>query len=80
MLLGEVNIWRNTPEGKRELHIETEDLKVLPREEYAETELPVSISTPESLTLAKGMRAYLDESRMELLSNVRTKIEPVVRE
>lgn len=79
MLLGKVDIWRNTPEGKRELHIETEDLRVLPREEYAETALPVSISTPESLTLARGMRVYLDERRMELLADVRTRIAPVVR-
>ena len=59
---------------------ETEDLKVLPREEYAETALPVSISTPESLTRGTGMRAYLAESRVQLLSNVRTKIEPIVRQ
>ena len=65
--------------GKREIHIETHDLRVLPREEYAETELPVSISTPESLTHATGMRAYLDESRVQLLSKVKTTIEPVVR-
>lgn len=79
MLLGEVNIWRNRPDGKPEIHIETEDLKVLPREDYAETELPVSISTPESLTLGTGMRAYLGESRVQLLSNVKTKIEPPAR-
>ena len=80
MLLGKVNIWRNKPDGKPEIHIETEDLKVLPREEYAETELPVSISTPESLTHGTGMRAYLGESRVQLLSNVRTRIEPIARQ
>jgi len=79
MLLGKVDIWRDGPDGKREIHIETHDLRVLPREEYAETELPVSISTPESLTHATGMRAYLDESRVQLLSKVKTTIEPVVR-
>ena len=79
MLLGKVNIWRNTPGGKREIHIETEDLRVLPREEYAETELPVSISTAESHTRGTGMRAYLGESRVQLLSKVKTTIEPIVR-
>jgi lipopolysaccharide export system protein LptC len=79
MLLGKVNIWRNRPDGKPEIHIETEDLKVLPREEFAETELPVSISTPESFTRGTGMRAYLGESRVQLLSDVRTKIEPITR-
>lgn len=80
MLLGKVDIWRNRPDGKPEIHIETEDLKMLPGEEYAETELPVSISTPESLTRGTGMRAYLGESRVQLLSNVRTKIEPIARQ
>ena len=79
MLLGKVDIWRNKPDGKREIHIETEDLRVLPDEEYAETELPVSISTRESYTRGTGMRAYLDESRVQLLSNVRTTIDPIVR-
>jgi lipopolysaccharide export system protein LptC len=65
MLLGKVNIWRNRPDGKPEVHIETE--------------LPVSISTPESFTRGTGMRAYLGESRVELLSKVRTKIEPIKR-
>jgi lipopolysaccharide export system protein LptC len=79
MLLGKVNIWRNKPDGKREIHIETEDLRVLPNDEYAETELPVSISTPESLTRGTGMRAYLGESRVQLLSRVKTTIDPIRR-
>ena len=79
MLLGQVDIWRNKPDGKPEIHIETEDLKVLPGDEYAETALPVSISTPESFTRGTGMRAYLGESRVQLLSDVRTKIEPIAR-
>lgn len=80
MLLGKVNIWRNRPDGKREIHIETEDLRVLPDDEYAETELPVSISTPESLTSGTGMRAYLGESRVQLLSRVKTTIDPITRQ
>ena len=79
MLLGQVNIWRESPDGKREITIETEDLRVLPREDYAETELPVRISTPESFTRGTGMRAYLRESRVQLLSKVKTIIDPIVR-
>ena len=79
MLLGKVDIWRNYADGRREIHIETEDLRVLPNEEYAETELPVAISTPESMTRGTGMRAYLDESRVQLLSAVKTTIEPGTR-
>ncbi len=80
MLLGKVNIWRNRPDGKREIHIESEDLRVLPNDEYAETELPVRISTPESLTRGTGMRAYLGESRVQLLSRVKTTIDPITRQ
>jgi lipopolysaccharide export system protein LptC len=79
MLLGEVDIWRNSPDGKREIHIETENLRVLPREEYAETDLPVRISTRETLTRGTGMRVYLGESRVQLLSQVKTTINPIVR-
>jgi lipopolysaccharide export system protein LptC len=73
-LLGKVNIWRNSAEGNREVHIETEDLQVLPDEEFAETALPVRLSTPESLTSGTGMRVYLGESRVQLLSKVKTMI------
>ena len=80
MLLGKVDIWRNSADGRREIHIETEDLRVLPDQEYAETELPVRLSTPESLTRGTGMRAYLGESRVQLLSQVKTVIDPIVRQ
>ena len=80
MLLGKVDIWRNTADGKREIHIETEDLRVLPDDEYAETALAVRFSTPESLTSGIGMRAYLGESRVQLLSKVKTTIQPVAHE
>jgi lipopolysaccharide export system protein LptC len=79
MLLGKVDIWRNYRDGKREIHIETEDLRVLPNEQYAETEFAVAISTKESLTQGTGMRAYLDESRLQLLSGVKTTIAPAAR-
>jgi len=79
MLLGKVDIWHNSADGKREIHIETEDLRVLPEDEYAETALPVRLSTPESLTSGTGMRAFLGESRVQLLSEVKTMINPIVR-
>jgi len=79
MLLGKVDIWRNFADGKREIHIETEDLRVVPDKEFAETELPVSISTQESRTQGTGMRAYLGEGRVQLLSKVKTTIEPSER-
>lgn len=79
MLLGKVDIWRNYPDERPEIHIETEDLRVLPHDEYAETQLPVSISTPHSLTRGTGMQAYLRESRVQLLSDVKTTVDATER-
>ena len=74
-LLGRVDVWRNDASGARDLDIRTEHLKVLPDTEYGETEEPVTIHTPTSLSTGVGMRAYLDETRFELLSQVRTHVE-----
>jgi lipopolysaccharide export system protein LptC len=76
LLLGKVNIWRNNASGLKELDIKTEDLRVLPEDEYGETDKPVVITTPSTETRSVGMKAHLAESRLELLSNVTTRHEP----
>lgn len=76
LLLGKVHIWRNDENGVKELDIKTEDLRVLPETSYGETDRPVTITTPTSTTTGVGMKAYLEESRLELLSEVRTRYEP----
>ena len=76
LLLGKVHIWRNNVSGLKELDIKTEDLRVLPEKEYGETDKPVLITTPSTETRGVGMKAHLAESRLELLSNVRTRHEP----
>ena len=73
-LLGEVDIWRNDVSGARDLHVSTEHLTVLPETGYGETAQPVTILMPASDTTGTGMRAFLDESRIELLSQVRTHV------
>ena len=75
LLLGRVHIWRNDAKGIKELDIRTEDLRVLPERDYGETDKPVVITTPTSETHGVGMRAHLAESRLELLSKVRTRYE-----
>ena len=74
-LTGEVDIWRNDASGARALDIRTRHLKVLPESDYGETTEPVTISTPAGTSTGVGMRAYLDESRFELLSRVRTRVD-----
>ena len=75
LLMGNVDIWRNDASGARALDIRTEHLKVLPDSEYGETEEPVTIRTPAGTSTGVGMRAYLDETRFQLLSQVRTHVD-----
>ena len=75
LLMGKVDIWRNDASGARALDIRTEHLKVLPESEYGETEEPVTIRTPAGTSTGVGMRAYLDETRFQLLSQVRTHVD-----
>lgn len=75
LLLGKVHIWRDNASGVKELDIKTEDLRVLPERDYGETDKPVVITTPASQTHGVGMKAYLAESRLELLKDVHTRYE-----
>ena len=74
-LPGRVDIWRNDASGTRDLDIRTGHLMVLTDSEYVETAEPVTIRTPTSISSGVGMRAWLDETRFELLSQVRTHVE-----
>lgn len=75
LLIGRVDIWRNNAAGERELEITTRDLRVLPESDYGETDKPVVLRTPTTETRSIGMRAILDERRVELQSRVRTVYE-----
>ena len=48
---------------------------MLPDTQYGETDKPVVIRTPSSETKSTGMRAYLEQRRLELLSGVNTVYE-----
>ena len=74
-LVGTVDIWRNDASGARSLDIRTEHLTVRPAAEYGETREKVTIRTPAHTSTGVGMRAYLDETRIELLSQVRTHVD-----
>ena len=74
-LLGRVDIWRNDASGARSLDIRTQHLTVRPAAEYGETREKVTIRTPAHTSTGVGMRAYLGETRIELLSQVRTHVD-----
>ncbi len=70
LLLGRVNAWRDNDRGVRLLDIRTRDMRILPNNEYGETDKPVVIRSRGSETRGVAMRAFLKDNRVELLSQV----------
>ncbi len=75
LLRGEVRVWRDDAAGGRALEVITTRMRVLPARRYAETDDPITLVTPESVTHAVGMRGDLRYNRLELLQEVRTRYE-----
>ncbi len=75
LLKGNVYLHQNDDDGKLKTELLAEDAKVLVGEKYAETDNPTTLISKKSTTTSVGMRAYLQEQRLEFLSNVRTTIE-----
>ncbi|MEM7404882.1 MAG: LPS export ABC transporter periplasmic protein LptC [Pseudomonadota bacterium] len=74
ILLGAVHVWRIGDSGERLIDIHTRDLRILPATDYGETDKPVTIRTADQRSVGVGMRAFLTESRLELLAQVRTHV------
>lgn len=71
-----VNIWHLDANGEK-TQIKTVKLTLFPDREYAETDKPVTIITAEGTTEAIGMKLYLNEQRLQLLSKVKGYYEPI---
>lgn len=69
-LIDNVRVAR-TDAKERPVILTTSRLTVFPDQEYAQTEQDVRIEAANGVTTATGMKAYLNDSRMHLLSNVR---------
>ena len=69
-LIDNVRTERTDAKG-RHSQLTTSRLTVFPEREYAETRQAVKIEAAHGVTTAQGMKAYLNEGRMLLLSNVR---------
>ncbi|EWC41090.1 LPS export ABC transporter periplasmic protein LptC [Pseudomonas stutzeri] len=69
-LIDNVRVERTDAKGRPTI-MTTSRLKVLPDKDYAETNQAVRIEAANGVTTATGMKAYLDDGRMLLLSNVR---------
>ena len=69
-LIDNVKVQRQDAKG-RPTEITSSRMTVFPEKDYAETRQPVRIVAANGVTTATGMKAYLDEGRMLLLSKVR---------
>ncbi len=69
-----VEIRSDTPDNPYRL--ETESLTLDPNLKTAETRLPVTLHSNQGVTRATGMKAYIEEGRLELLSKVRGTYAP----
>lgn len=71
-----VSITRPPASGKPPVVITTRNLVLHPDAGYAETVEPVRMETPDGVVDAIGLKAYLHEERLELLSEVRGNYAP----
>ena len=75
LLTGNVYLHQNDEFGNLKVELITEDVRVLVDQKYAETDQPATLISGRTVVNSIGMRAYLQEQRLEFLSNVRTTIE-----
>jgi lipopolysaccharide export system protein LptC len=69
-LIEKVRVARTDAKGRPTI-LTTSRLTVFPDQEYAQTQQAVRIEAANGVTTAQGMKAYLNDSRMLLQSNVR---------
>ncbi|TIH07593.1 LPS export ABC transporter periplasmic protein LptC [Pseudomonas leptonychotis] len=69
-LIEQVRVERTDAKGRPTI-LTTSRLTVFPEKEYAQTQQAVRIDAANGVTTAKGMKAYMNDGRMLLLSNVR---------
>ncbi len=69
-LIDQVRVQRTDAKGRPTL-LTTTRLSVFPDKEYAQTSQAVRIEAANGVTTAQGMKAYLNDGRLLLLSNVR---------
>lgn len=76
LLKGHVLLWEDDENGERVLEVSTSKAEVLIDQEYAVTDQPATIKTKRTTITGIGLRAYFDDSRLEVLKDVHTYIEP----
>lgn len=72
LLTGPVHIWRDDAQGQRTVDLHTRDVRWVANASYGQTDKPVLIRTPTSETTGVGMKAWLEQDRIQVLSRVHT--------
>jgi len=76
LLQGAVTIDREAASGILPVHLETRELRVRPKEEYAETEQPVRVVSGPDWVQSRGLQAWIKAPvRIKLLADVRSHYE-----
>lgn len=75
-LAGDVEILRAAAPGVRPAELYTDRLTAFPDRDYAETDAAATYRSAGLEVKSVGMRAYLDQGRVELLSRVRAVHQP----
>ncbi len=76
LLRGAVKVDREAGDGVMPVSLRTRDLRVQPKQEYAETEYEVYAETPSGEVRSRGMQVWLREPvRIKLLAEVRARYE-----
>ncbi|CEK11128.1 LPS export ABC transporter periplasmic protein LptC [Legionella hackeliae] len=71
-----VIVHQNKGEHSQESTMKTEELTYFPKEKLATTDLAVSFEQPGSTVHSQGMKAYLADKRVQLLSRAHATYEP----
>ncbi len=79
LLQGDVTMWENDESGVRNMEIHTSEVRVLTEEEYAETDKFATINKERTTITGTGVRAYFNDSRLEIIDHERTVIKPKPR-
>ena len=75
-LEGNVKLYKQADNKTRELIIKTNSITIYPRKEYLETKDTVTLTEPGIHITSRGVRAYLKENRVDLLSEAKGQYDP----
>lgn len=75
VLRGDVTIWNGIDDPEEKVELLTQNLRLQPALRYAETTQVATLQSAIGVTRGKGLRIWLDESRIEFLSEVRGRYE-----